>query len=308
MIRDLVRRLYHQSPVVRELEAIEKQLAPAAAPARILQEEFVARLLEQDRYTQSKRLNRHEHQVFSQNGEDGVIREIYRRIGPGSREFLEMGVGNGQVNNTTFLLAQGWRGHWIEGDLRSVESIRRDFTEPLTSARLKLIHAMVTAEAVPAYLRQLGVSRDLDLLSLDLDRNTYWILEALLQVLRPRVAVVEYNATYPPDLEWKVEYDPRAWWNRTSYYGASLKAYELLCRAHGLCLVGCDLHGVNAFFVREELCGDRFEQPFTAEAHYEPGRHYLIGAPAHPPCFSDRVTAAPLPPAEPGAAPRSPEA
>jgi hypothetical protein len=280
--RPLLRKFYRKLPVVRELVVIRDLLFQE----RVHHEEFVWRLLQQDRYATSKRLNRYEHQVFSQNGEDGIIREVFRRIGPGDRVFLEIGV-EGPQNNTTFLLTQGWRGYWIEGDPRSAARIRRAFRKPLAEGRLTLLQSVVTMENIAESLRRLEVPAQIDLLSLDVDRNTYWILSAVLPVVRPRVLVVEYNATYPPDVEWKVEYDGTRWWNGTSYYGASLKAYEALCRRYGLNLVGCDLHGVNAFFVREDLCGDRFEEPFTSEAHYEPVRYYLIRTEGHPPCFSD---------------------
>jgi hypothetical protein len=55
----------------------------------------------------------------------------------------------------------------------------------------------------------------------------------------------------------------------------------------GYALVGCNFTGVNAFFVREDLCGDRFAQPFTAENHYEPTRYGLAFRSAHPPGFAD---------------------
>ena len=126
-----------------------------------------------------------------------MIREIFRRIGTGNRTFLELGVGNGQVNNTTFLLAQGWKGYWLEADAGSVSTIRRDFATPLATAQLTLLHALATVDGAAECLNWLGVPPELDLLSVDVDRNTYWVLAALLRVLRPRVAVVEYNATYP---------------------------------------------------------------------------------------------------------------
>jgi len=50
---------------------------------------------------------------------------------------------------------------------------------------------------------------------------------------------------------------------------------ELLGRERGYSLVGCDFCGVNAFFVRDDLLGDKFEAPFTAENHYEPPRFAL---------------------------------
>jgi hypothetical protein len=52
-------------------------------------------------------------------------------------------------------------------------------------------------------------------------------------------------------------------------------------------LVGCDLGGTNAFFVRNDLLGDKFAAPFTSENHYEPPRYFLIRREAHSTAFSD---------------------
>ena len=49
--------------------------------AQIQQHQYLMNLLAQPRYADPKRLHRHELQVFSQNGEDGVLMEIFRRIG-----------------------------------------------------------------------------------------------------------------------------------------------------------------------------------------------------------------------------------
>lgn len=282
-LKTALRQLYHRLPLIQELEA----LRTTAPGTRLEQEAFVQRLLQEGRYANPKRLNRSEHQVFSQNGEDGVIREIFRRVGAESQTFLEIGVGNGQRNNTTFLLSQGWRGYWMEGSPGSMVQIVHSFNRPIKEKQLTVLETIVTRENVVAELTKLGVPPEVDLLSLDVDRNTYWVLSSLLTVLRPRVAVIEYNALFPPEVHWAVEYDARRWWNRTSYYGASLKAYEKLCGEHGLALVGCELHGVNAFFVRRDLCGDRFESPFTAENHYEPPRYFLVRTQGYPPCFTD---------------------
>jgi hypothetical protein len=280
--------MYRRLPLLRELSALQGALPlQLAGVQRLLQEELVHRLLQDPRYAASKRLNRHEHQVFSQNGEDGILREIFRRIEVRDRTFLEIGVGDGRTNNTTFLLVQGWRGQWIEGRATSASAIRQRFRQPLADGRLTLLQAEVTAENVADLLRQGGTPAEPDLVSLDIDRNTWWVLSAALKVLRPRVLAVEYNATYPPDIDWVVEYDGSRWWNRTSYFGASLKAFERLCRENRLRLVGCDLSGVNAFFVREELAGNHFEEPATAEALYEPARYYLARTHGHPPEFTD---------------------
>ena len=62
-------------------------------------------------------LARHELRVFSQNGEDGVIEEILRRIGTGGGGFVEFGVGSGVEGNCVFLASVlGWRGLFMEAD------------------------------------------------------------------------------------------------------------------------------------------------------------------------------------------------
>jgi hypothetical protein len=205
-----------------------------------------------------------------------MIDEIFRRVGTTNRVFLEIGVGNGFENNTAFLLQQGWSGFWIEGDGKSARFINRHFKSILQEGRLKLRKAVVNAEAIARLLTELAVPKEIDLLSVDIDRNTYWVLRAILPAIRPRVIVVEYNALMPAHLEWKVDYNPALFWQGTSYTGASLKSYELLGTEHGYSLVGCEICGVNAFFVRNDLCERRFLEPYTAENHYEPLRDFLI--------------------------------
>ena len=71
-----------------------------------------------------------------------------------------------------------------------------------------------------------------------------------------------------------VPYDPNGGWTGGNYFGASLGALVKLGRSKGYHIVGCCFAGVNAFFVREDLCGDHFVEPSTAEEHYEPERYF----------------------------------
>lgn len=300
---DLFRGIYSNLPVVRELYKIHEELKQLKCIENIrLKAELdaqTARLLQDPRYAAPRSLSRYASQAFSQSGEDGIISEIFRRIGTHSRTFLEIGIGNGLENDTVALLAyQQWRGHWVDGNSANVELIRRHFAKPVADGRLQVEQSFVTAANVVDLLQRLGVPEEPDLFSLDIDRNTYSVWEALPQ-LRPRVAVVEYNATVPPEIDWKVNYVSDRGWNGTSYFGASLKAFELLGRRLGYNLVGCTLNGVNAFFVREDLCGGNFEQPYSAEHHYEPPRYYLTYRTSHPSTFTDD-SPAPSAPWSPG--------
>jgi hypothetical protein len=252
----------------------------------LAQHQFIQNLLSQPRYADPKCLNRFEQQVFSQNGEDGIIAEIFRRIGTTDKTFVEIGVGDGLENNTVCLLAQDWKGAWVDGDGSAMQKIRKTFWKPLAENRLTIRQALITAENVAGILNELNVPTEFDLLSLDIDRNTWFAWEGLKKY-RPRVAVLEYNSTWPAGVDWKVQYEPSLVYNTTMYMGASLKALERLGAEMGYVLVGCELSGINAFFVRQDLVGDKFCAPFTAENHYEPPRYFLVRRDGHPRCFTD---------------------
>jgi hypothetical protein len=239
------------------------------------------------RFGDPLRLLRHAFQVCSQNGEDGMIHEIFRRIGTTNRVFVEVGVGDGRENNTSFLLSQGWRGFWFDGNdwFLKVISNRPDLPEGC----LKWLVSFVSKENIASLFGQLGVPSEFDLLSLDIDQNTYYAWEGA-KSFRPRVVVVEYNAVIPPDIDWKVHYDQKRNWDATQNFGASLKAYEVLGRRLGYSLVGCDFIGVNAFFVRGDLVAGLFAEPFTSENHYEPPRYALSHRRGHRAALLDRAT------------------
>ena len=212
--------------------------------------------------------------MYSQNGEDGIIAEIFARIGTTNRVFVEFGVGDGAENNSAYLLLKSWSGFWFDGDDGNLRSLREHFAKPLAAKRLVAAKEFFTAENALDVLTKHGVPAKFDLLSLDVDRNTSWIWRGLKQ-LRPRVTVVEYNAHIPPQDDWEIPYAAEKTWDGTMMYGAGLLKFEQIGRELGYSLVGCDLSGSNAFFVRDDLVGDNFCGPFTAANHYEPIRLFL---------------------------------
>ncbi|MEK7316646.1 MAG: hypothetical protein AAB011_10720, partial [Candidatus Eisenbacteria bacterium] len=166
---------------------------------------------------------------------------------------------------------------WIDGSDASQRTLAAAGIGP---DRVRAVASIVTRENVAALFESLGVPAEFDLLSIDIDQNTYYVWEAL-RAYRPRVAVIEYNAALPADLDWKVVYDPKRMWDGTQNFGASLKALEILGASMGYALVGCDLAGTDAFFVRNDLVGAEFAAPFTSENHYEPVRYSLLARRGH---------------------------
>jgi hypothetical protein len=236
----------------------------------LLIEDYLQRnLYQSERYASPKRISRHEYQVFSQGGEDGLIDDIFRRIGMTNRHFVEFGVDDGLETNTTSLLIKGWRGAWIEGSPENADAIRRHFAKPIHEGQLYVQCSFVNAENIESLIANGKAPAEMDLLSIDIDSNDYWVWKAIV-TYRPRVVVIEYNVIFRPDTEFIRTYDPNAVWDGSSYYGASLKSLEKLGRAKGYSLVGCNFGGTNAFFVRDDLVEDRFSEPFTANTTTNP--------------------------------------
>lgn len=252
---------------------------------------FWAELLTQPRYADPKRLLRHGFKVYSQHDEDGIIQEIFRRIGTATRAFVEFGVETGVECNTAKLLIEGWRGLWIEANAQAAKAISSTFDAFLKDHRLTLKQSFVTAENINTLIRSADLDGEIDLLSIDIDFNDYWVWKAI-EVVKPRLVVIEYNAGLRPPLALTVPYQPNHAAGATNFFGASLEALVRLGARKGYCLVGCNISGSNAFFVREDLCADHFLEPATAEEHYEPPRHFfsLLLAGPHAPQPGPYVT------------------
>ena len=244
-----------------------------------------------ERANDPKRLLAHGYKVYSQTDEDGIIHEIFNRIGVTNRTFVEFGVAGGLENNSLNLLIDGWSGLWIEANDSQAALITERFAAPIAGGLLKLAHDRVTAENIDGLISGAGINGEIDMLSIDIDGNDYHVAKAITCV-NPRLVVVEYNAKFRPPTSWVMEYNPDHVWDETDYFGASLQALEKLFTGKGYSLVGCNISGANAFFVRNDLVGDYFHTPFTAENHYEPARYWIVDGftSGHPPRFGPYET------------------
>ena len=197
-------------------------------------------------------LEPYELQVFSQNGEDGVIAELLARVGAGERWFVEFGASSGR-EGTCVLLADvlGFHGLFIEADDRAHAQLAAKYAH---HPRVTTQHATVAPENVEELFAAAAVPAEPTVVSIDVDGVDYWVWEAL-EAYRPRVIVVEYNAHLPPDSTLTVPRDHAGAWDGSDYFGASLGALAMLGKRRGYRLVHTDLAGVNAFFVRGDLGG-----------------------------------------------------
>jgi len=273
----------------QQLQAAQFIAHVSSAQLQVIVQRFWEDELAKPRNADPKRLLRYGFKVYSQNDEDGIIQEIFKRIGTRDKTFIEFGVETGAECNTAKLLLEGWRGLWIEGAQQYANAIRRSLGPFINDKRLTLAEAMVTAENVNGLFSQAGFSGEIDLLSIDIDFNDYWVWKAV-DVVKPRVVAIEYNPIFRPPMSLVVPYEPTHRWDGTNYGGASLEALVRLGRTKGYRIVGCSFSGVNAFFVRDDLCEDHFIQPATAEEHYEPTRYFYAAQSGHPARLGPYVT------------------
>jgi hypothetical protein len=222
------------------------------------------------RQTQNaKTLREAEFRVFSQWGEDGIIQFLIRHVSIDRRVFVEFGVQNYQESNTRFVLANNnWSGLVIDGSAENVDSIRK--SDIYWQHTLEAEHAFITSDNINDIIGAKGVTGDIGILSIDIDGNDYWVWQAI-DVVSPRIVIVEYNSRFGPEREVTVPYDPAFLRNRAHssmvYYGASLAALSRLGEAKGYSLVGCNSAGNNAFFIRKDVQPDLLPTLTASEAY-----------------------------------------
>lgn len=108
--------------------------------------------------------------IHSQNGEDGILAEIFLRMGIAAGTSCEFGAADGYwLSNTRALVERGWRGLFYEKD-GGVE---------------------ITPENVNHYVPQ-----DLDLLSIDIDGKDWLVWESYTGAAK--VVVIEINSGWNP--------------------------------------------------------------------------------------------------------------
>jgi len=194
--------------------------------------------------------------VFSQWGEDGIITFLFDSIGISKPRIIEIGAGNFEECNSRFHAEFRNASVYcidlrtdLKANCQSLEIYWRSIIIPVNDyvTPINVNHHIESAKSL------LG---GLDLYSLDIDGNDYWILlESDLSDIS--IVVCEYNplfghrasVTVPRDDKFARESKHFSW----LYYGMSLRACILVLKDKGFTFCGTNLAGNNAFFVKDNL-------------------------------------------------------
>ncbi len=218
---------------------------------------------------------------YSQNDEDGIILYIFSVIGETNKRCIEICAGDGfQCNSANLLLNHGWEGLLVDGDLGNVRRGRKFFRWDLRTRRWQptFVHAWVTRDNVDEIIKTNGYAGQVDLLSLDIDGNDYWIWEAI-NCVEPRVVVLECADFLGPERSLTIPYSDDFVAEHTEYgseyAGASLPAFVRLGRKKNYRLVGAEKFGFNAFFMRNDVGTDFFPEVEPHACLLHPRSRYL---------------------------------
>jgi len=194
------------------------------------------------------RLENFKFNKFSQNGEDGIIQEILKRVSLQknlSSWCCEFGAWDGiYLSNTArLILEENFRAVLIEGDPSRLKDLHLNFPGDSVSK----ICSFVTPDgetALDKILSRTDIPLDFDFLSIDIDGMDYWILRSL-EIYSPKVICIEFNPSIPNVVQFVQVSDPKI------KHGSSARSIADLGQLKGYSVVAATY--CNLLLVRNEF-------------------------------------------------------
>jgi hypothetical protein len=222
---------------------------------------------------------------YSQFEEDGILLYILSVIGMKTRKVVEVCCGIGaECMAANLILNHGYQGFLFDGNRKNIRHAQSFFAakQDCLLAPPTVRQAWITRENINQILRDAGASGEVDLLSLDLDGNDYYIWDAISEI-NPRLCVFETHNVIPANLSLTIPYtgDFYCWKKQGAerdFRSVSLLAMKKLSEAKGYRLIGAHRHGFNVFFLRNGIAQAEFpevtiehvhDNPFTRQAQAE---------------------------------------
>ena len=142
---------------------------------------------------------KHKNNVFSQNGEDGIIKYIFDKMDIKNGCFVEFGAWDGKhLSNTYNLYLNKWEGIYIESEKDKYIHLVNNFKN---DPKITCIHSMVgydEKDNLDAIIDNSNYAdKEFDIISIDVDGLDYNILKKINKYL-PKVICIEINAGHSP--------------------------------------------------------------------------------------------------------------
>lgn len=205
--------------------------------------------------------------VFTTADEDGILLNIFAKTGTTNKIFVDIG-SNDCINSNCANLAfhHNWKGIFIDGNKNILQRGKYIYTKYFgNDAKLfSFVQAIVTVNNINEILSNALSQKEIDLLSIDLDGNDYFIWEKIT-VINPRVVITEVqvekgNADFIPVYSNEFEM-----YESNTPKGASPLSMQKLAEKKGYKLVAANKGCYNLFFVRTD-CMNNLRALTIAEA------------------------------------------
>jgi len=183
---------------------------------------------------------------YSQNGEDGIVEEIFRKLDINSGLMVEFGAWDGiYLSNTYNILKnnQNFKAVYIEGDQERYNDLV--LLSKKLNDRIIPVCAFVESQgenSLDNILEKAHTPKEFELLSIDVDGEDYHIWNNFKN-FNPKVVIIEISSSLPA--ENKQTHDLSS-----NKHGSSFEATLELGNKKGYTLVH---HKGNMFFVRNDL-------------------------------------------------------
>lgn len=192
-------------------------------------------------------LNKYQSNVYSQNGEDGVVAELLKRLGLSdvpNQWCVEFGAWDGRKLSNTFSLVErkAFNAVYIEGHadrFKELQTLVQQFPA-ITPICAYVSPQRSDRTSLDNLLAQTDIPKDFTLLSIDIDSFDLDVWESFVSC-QPKIVIIEINSSVPPGIIWR--HGPKTPQNTFSATCnvAVAKGYKLVC------------HTGNLIFVREDL-------------------------------------------------------
>jgi hypothetical protein len=194
--------------------------------------------------------------VYSQWGEDGILSYLTNALKIAKPKIIEFGVGNFAECNSRFL-AEAYNAsvYGIDGRKDLISNAKN--MDVYWRGSIHLFQDWITPTSAPAHLEKaLTLMKGLDILSLDIDGNDFWVMNSL-NLSNIKIIVCEYNPIFGGLESVCVPRDD--YFDRTKahyswlYYGVSLRSWINLMEKSDHRFIGTNRAGNNAFFIKKEF-------------------------------------------------------
>jgi hypothetical protein len=210
--------------------------------------------------------------VHSQFEEDGILLYIFSLIGATNKRVVEICAGNGiTCMAANLIINHGWEGLLFDGDRNNVEYGIKYYSKIQSTKLYPPIfkQAWITRDNVNQFISENGFNGDIDLLSLDIDGNDYYIMEAI-NVIKPRVIICETHDAIPSSKALTIPY--KSDFNRMKnlhpeFMGVSLLGMKNLLNKKGYRLIGSHRYGFNAIFMINDIGQIYFPEVNVEDIH-----------------------------------------